>query len=785
MKNRFCLWLAASLVLLMGISLSVPAKSAATSRPGFTEADAEFYMPENVFLLIQPGVDIEIIDITIPGDLQPEVTFSVLGASGAGLVPDEVEPEPGVLDAVNVRFMLSYIPVGEENKINYHERFRDNGGVYTDMGGGMWHYKFATVLPDDYEADATHTLAVTARRDLRDFSEYGLERYYDNDLLNFVPSGAAQPMPRDIVTTDACNKCHNPISEHGGTYREVQVCTQCHNPDLLGSEEPGELSYEFSALVHRVHSSQEPNIGTVHYPAALNDCEVCHTGGTPTADMPLVANPNPVPTCDGSGKGMTEIIWGDAGNVEIRLNSADGKLFARSAGAGSAETGNWVTDGKAFFLVDADNAETLQQTNVDLSVYGCAGNAPYDYTSYLTKPVLDEDGEPVEDEDGNVLTVLDTAELHSNWMTRPSQVDCGSCHTNIDWETGEGHAAGVQEDEFCSFCHQPDSGVEFDRSVRGAHTVEERSSQLDGVYVDITSIENTGPGQSPMVTYAVFGKSGPIDPGTMNRLRFVLTGPNEDFDFYLQEDVRAGSVASGSGWSYTFSGSLPADAEGSYSLGFEGRNVVTLETPTGPIENVRDLAENYLVEFAVTDDEAVERDLIVDDAKCESCHSNLAAHGGNRHNGGQYCQTCHAPQALGPTEVTEDEEDSIHFKFMVHKIHRGADLENGYVMEGTDFSEVHFPGDLRDCESCHVDTDPRSNVFRSSAWLPLPEGRLSTLSPVSYITEMQPATAACLSCHDGLAAAQHADANTSDLGESCSTCHGEGKTYSVERVHAR
>jgi len=50
---------------------------------------------------------------------------------------------------------------------------------------------------------------------------------------------------------------------------------------------------------------------------------------------------------------------------------------------------------------------------------------------------------------------------------------------------------------------------------------------------------------------------------------------------------------------------------------------------------------------------------------------------------------------------------------------------------------------------------------------------------------MPPITAACLSCHDGDAAASHALANSSEVGESCTTCHGEGKTYSVERVHAR
>ncbi|MBT8053462.1 MAG: hypothetical protein KJN69_06175, partial [Gammaproteobacteria bacterium] len=65
-------------------------------------------------------------------------------------------------------------------------------------------------------------------------------------------------------------------------------------------------------------------------------------------------------------------------------------------------------------------------------------------------------------------------------------------------------------------------------------------------------------------------------------------------------------------------------------------------------------------------------------------------------------------------------------------------------------------------------------------------GALPTHSPSTPLTEMMPATSACLSCHDSFNAAAHADANTSsNLGESCGVCHGEGKTYSVERVHAR
>jgi OmcA/MtrC family decaheme c-type cytochrome len=174
--------------------------------------------------------------------------------------------------------------------------------------------------------------------------------------------------------------------------------------------------------------------------------------------------------------------------------------------------------------------------------------------------------------------------------------------------------------------------------------------------------------------------------------------------------------------------------------------------------------------------------MIVDDAKCEACHSNLSLHGDNRKNATEYCQTCHMPQATDEEVRLEGEPESIHFKYMIHKIHRGAELENlpyivyGYRSSVHDYSEVHFPGDLRDCEACHVE---------DSYGVPLPEGALPTHSPAAAIPDMEPITATCLSCHDGDAAASHALANSSDLGESCATCHGDGKTYSVERAHAR
>ena len=73
--------------------------------------------------------------------------------------------------------MLTYIPAGEQNKVGYigGSRYEDGtarrGGTITDQGDGTWHFKFDTVLPEDYDADATTTLGLAARRDLRNCVE--------------------------------------------------------------------------------------------------------------------------------------------------------------------------------------------------------------------------------------------------------------------------------------------------------------------------------------------------------------------------------------------------------------------------------------------------------------------------------------------------------------------------------------------------------------------------------------------------------------------------------------
>jgi hypothetical protein len=200
MKNRLFWGLIACLVLLMGISTSTTASTTPTDRPGFTAADSEFYLDDQLYFFFRPGLVFTITDYEIPADLHPVVTFTLTDPGGLPLDMDGIYT-PG---DISLRFWVSYIPVGEEQIVNYITGSRgptydrDPGGTYTTVELGTYTYTFGNALPADYEQDATHYLAAIA---LRDLGEFDLERYDAYQVVNFVPDGSSEPMPRDVVTT--------------------------------------------------------------------------------------------------------------------------------------------------------------------------------------------------------------------------------------------------------------------------------------------------------------------------------------------------------------------------------------------------------------------------------------------------------------------------------------------------------------------------------------------------------------------------------------------------------
>jgi OmcA/MtrC family decaheme c-type cytochrome len=156
-------------------------------------------------------------------------------------------------------------------------------------------------------------------------------------------------------------------------------------------------------------------------------------------------------------------------------------------------------------------------------------------------------------------------------------------------------------------------------------------------------------------------------------------------------------------------------------------------------------------------------------------------HGENR-NSTEYCVVCHNPRqtdvarrpsAQGPAE-------SVDFSLMIHRIHAGNRQSRDFTIYGfgaaaNNFNDVVFPGELANCENCHL----------PGTWAVPVNAKLDKTDPRGFLSPVKPATAACGGCHTSVDAASHSLVNTSVLGESCGACHGEGKEFSVSKVHAQ
>jgi len=382
----------------------------------------------------------------------------------------------------------------------------------------------------------------------------------------------------------------------------------------------------------------------------------------------------------------------------------------------------------------------------------------------------------------------------AQYYTNPTTPACTSCHDNVNVRTGLNHAGGpTKTDMYCKNCHFPQGELEFDSSVLGAHTVPTHSAQLPGVNVAILDVTNVAPGQSPTVVYRVTNDAGQVlDPKSLTSLSFLLAGPTTDYTTQVSESAAAASVPVGAlsetgvaetgDYAYTFKAAIPADAEGTFAIGVEGRKDVTINPGLVNAQVVRDALENSVVYVAVTDEEPVMRRKIVDDAKCESCHRDLALHGFNRRNATDYCQLCHRPGADDSPYRPADKLPvrSIDFKFMIHRIHMGEEMSRDFTIIGyhgsvVNYNEVRYPSSRANCAKCH-DGDTYN--------VPSP-GVEPTVDENEFFSPIPPNSAACLGCHDTLDAAAHAYTNISPFGEGCGTCHGASRDFAVAKVHAQ
>ena len=75
--------------------------------------------------------------------------------------------------------------------------------------------------------------------------------------------------------------------------------------------------------------------------------------------------------------------------------------------------------------------------------------------------------------------------------------------------TGENHPAGAAGRRLAvRLVPLPQGGREWDASIKGAHTVPYKSTQLKGLNAEIVSVTNTAPGQKPTVIFKLTENDG-------------------------------------------------------------------------------------------------------------------------------------------------------------------------------------------------------------------------------------------------------------------------------------
>ena len=710
-----------------------------------------------------PGLKLQITKAETPANRKPVVTFTISDDAGNPLKIEDVDklelPIPGV---VPVRFTIAALKQDAQTKLTEWQSYvlapaqgqpytykgeqkepaiaqgtqpnilMDMGGSYEQVGDGTYIYTFATALPGDYDATATHRVGGEASRG-------GFDKAV-NATFDFVPAGGAVTVTRQVVATESCNQCHDPLALHGGLRKDTKLCVTCHTPQNVDLETGNNL--EFKEMVHRIHYGAnspavkagtpyiikgfppEPvDFSTVVFPqfggvngSTIGDvrtCTVCHgappKAGVDKATYPAVQFPTPV--------------MSDADYAKLAPNADNYKTAPSRAACGACHNQiDWAT-GKALF-------------------------------------------------NGPAGTMRD-------------------------------HPGGAQQnDQLCAVCHQADTGQEFDASVVGAHIIPARSNQLKGYKVDIVSVSDAGPGQKPTVVFTVKDKNGADVPkAEIDTLSFDVRGPTTDYVWAptaaLAKAAEAADLTKvidrGDGtFSYTLANAIAADTWGTWAIGIESRRrPQAIKGNEGAQVNVNQATYNPVAYVPVTDTEPMPRRQVVATSKCNVCHGEIAFHGGGRRTPSELCLLCHNPANVdnpggvpaasgGPVDAPPQ---SIDFKFMIHRIHTGEELTRDFTIYRSlgsgifNFNEVRFPGDRRNCVKCHI---------TGSNLLPLNETAASTVAPREFYSPLGPAAAACLGCHDSKKASAHAETMTSDkAGEACAVCHGEGRDFAVSEVHRR
>jgi OmcA/MtrC family decaheme c-type cytochrome len=371
-----------------------------------------------------------------------------------------------------------------------------------------------------------------------------------------------------------------------------------------------------------------------------------------------------------------------------------------------------------------------------------------------------------------------------NWSTVPNRTACGSCHDDVNFDDGTNHGLGGEQptNQNCTGCHPATGNVSnFVKPIKVVHKGAARKTEAaryrDGQNGFAVAVGYNRTLDLVTIDYSVTRDGSKVilqsDPAfgsgaslwirlTWSTEEYTNTGsgitPAQPVSFNAREV--GGVVSDLGGGNYRIVTGLPAGAFGTLTVALEGRAVADLLSDGNESEiPIQDgIAYVYLEQRG----EGGARRQVVDVAKCNLCHdaagAGITEHGTIRSNEISSCVGCHNPNATDITyrpanpATTPDgkKEEAIDFKRMIHQIHSGMDLQNGYVIYGysgpSDFSDISFIGNRRNCLTCHFE----GTYSTEKAWVTLPS-TIDTGPSLAVATDdlnISQTTAACSSCHD-------------------------------------
>jgi OmcA/MtrC family decaheme c-type cytochrome len=248
-----------------------------------------------------------------------------------------------------------------------------------------------------------------------------------------------------------------------------------------------------------------------------------------------------------------------------------------------------------------------------------------------------------------------------------------------------------------------------------------------GVPLDRDGLSTPGPvSMSLIATYIPAGKKQYVSYTTTTLKATINANPAQ-----IQAANDSGGTwaknAEGD-YTYTFKTKAPAnfDATVTHAIGVSANRNLTEFLTYGETDAI----SNDVFTFVPNGSAVAVTRSVVNTQACNGCHNPLFGHGGSR-IAVELCIMCHTPQTINPdTQLSQD------MPVLIHKIHMGKKLPS--VIAGTpyriwhrgawsDFSEVAFPQDTRNCTVCHT-----AGQAQSDAW------------------KTNPSRAACGACHDNV-----------------------------------